>query len=355
VTESISIAVQELAADATRLAGRTITEKQVQRLLEAGLLPTPQLKGLGQSLGRKAVYPPETAALVVEASGLIRRHHSMDIAALTLFMRGRPVKERAVRRAYAAMVRRLAKVLSESPLPPGLDVAHRDLDPVDGRVTKLSGSRSRRVESLARRMGGASAVHDGLLDLSFIALGVKGVLDHLAPEAFLLSNLPPQTDVAPARDLLQRLHFDGIVCAVADASWPRVCLARDAAAFTLRKGIAESFVLEWAPTLAANDDAVAAFRAITRSEEYPTALLGIPAFLIAVPEARMKGFLEKLGGEVVRLEAVVQLMRSLPEKWRRFADNAVWAEATKDERERFEARLKRWIHAHPAEAEMLAG
>jgi hypothetical protein len=357
MTQPISLAVYELAEQASRLSGRSISAEQVKRLQEASLLPTPQVRGLGQGLGTEAVFPPDCAELVAEASDLIRRHHSMDMAALTLFVRGRPVRERAVRKAHTSMITALAETLYGSIPKAGLTLWNqgRELKAVEARVNRWAASRSRRVTTLAKRLRDTTVVFQGFLDLSYLLLGVDDMSDHISEEAIQVSGLSQGVDLTETEAVLQHLNLRDLVAALDGVvPWERVCLARDAAALTLRICTAASYIVEWAPTLVEGlEDDVVAFRAATQLEEYVIALLAVPAFLIALSAEQMSLFLPWAELNAQRQEARASLLSSLPKNWRRFADDAVLDDASEEERERFHTYLSRWAVKNPANAEVI--
>jgi len=84
------------------LARAGVSDQQFRRWRRAGLLPAPRRRW--QHRGSRALYPPSLIEQAQDARELVRRHHSLDTAALGLFGLGWPVSEERLRSAHLGWI-----------------------------------------------------------------------------------------------------------------------------------------------------------------------------------------------------------------------------------------------------------
>lgn len=95
------------ALDATAAAGYHVTARKLERWRQAGIIPRPQRRALGQGKGSESSYDDETLRHIVESARRAGCFDSLAKVALCLFAEGYPIVESVVRGSYDAYFQHL--------------------------------------------------------------------------------------------------------------------------------------------------------------------------------------------------------------------------------------------------------
>ncbi len=92
-----------LATAATKRGGRTVSPWQIERWRQWGLIDPPLREWRGRQ-GSRSIYSERSLEQACAVAELARRRRPLHEVALILFVRGVPIPEAAVLRAYASLV-----------------------------------------------------------------------------------------------------------------------------------------------------------------------------------------------------------------------------------------------------------
>jgi hypothetical protein len=125
-----------------------VSDTQLERWRQAGLLQSPVRHGLGRGRGSTSEYPPDAVDQAAELSALVRRGQPMERVALMMFARGRWVRPDALRDAYRYELKWFTKWLEARSVPNDpLASAEAIVDELD-KFTK----RDKRIKQWRRRL-----------------------------------------------------------------------------------------------------------------------------------------------------------------------------------------------------------
>jgi hypothetical protein len=178
-----------------------VSDTQLERWRQAGLLQTPVRHGRGRGRGSTSVYPAEAVDQAAELAGLVRRGRPVERVALMLFGRGRWVRDDALRDAYRHELESLANGFEARSLPGDpLASAEVIVDELD-KLTK----RDKRFKQWRRRLdhNWAASVNETAAKEAGLDGRAKPTAEHLAqareqhesPENTLRSALVGQVHV----------------------------------------------------------------------------------------------------------------------------------------------------------------
>jgi hypothetical protein len=101
-----------LALAASKRTGRTVSPWQIERWRQWGLIDPPIREWRGRK-GSRSIYSERSLDQTCAVAELARRRRPLHEVALILFVRGVPIPEGAVRRAYTSLFDRLADWLGD--------------------------------------------------------------------------------------------------------------------------------------------------------------------------------------------------------------------------------------------------
>src|SRR5580700_9726807 len=87
-----------LIEEAAKL-GYTVTERQIDRIRHAGLLPEARLISLGRGAGMSALHAPEDTAQLIAVLQQLRKRRSFSEAAFQLWIAGYRIDNKTVRKS----------------------------------------------------------------------------------------------------------------------------------------------------------------------------------------------------------------------------------------------------------------
>jgi hypothetical protein len=254
----------DLAAAVRRL-GVEVTIRQIERWREEGLLQGPERRGRGRGRGVVAVYAEGADQHAADIATQLGRQRRLHDAALVVFLHGYPVKERAVRSAFASIFGEIRSRLNPGELEDPWDVASK----VSGSLSR-NASRSATTTSWKRRLrksGSDEAISAVAHDLIRFALGDADDDETLSPEVLTAVGLDEVFESLPTGlrerfdNLIRMVSLPALEQTAATASFDKLQQARDSlvAMAALLHGEAE----------------------LSPAEEWSLAVVGIPIALLA--------------------------------------------------------------------------
>jgi hypothetical protein len=253
-----SHADRDLAARLTS-KGQDTSPWQVRRWRQDGYLK-PERRGLGRGLGTTAFYSDESVQQATALAEAIGEYRRLDEAALVVFGRGFPIKERALKRAYASTFSRIQRVVRPVDGEDPWDTAYRA-----ARVFSRRSSISPTATEWRKRLGELGRGEDFPLVLQdlirFFFLGDAEEDEVLMPQVFEAMGLNdvveslPGDDTDRLNDLLRTLNVPSLKRAVKRATLSELETARED---------------------------VGPFRGVL-ADDFLLVLIGIPAALVARP------------------------------------------------------------------------
>jgi hypothetical protein len=219
----------ELATQASRL-GVEVTPRQVERWREDGYLQVIR-RGRGRGLGTVAFYPPEAAEQVADLARAIQDFGRLDEAALVVFFHGHPIKERALKHAYASAYSRIRRFLKAMPEDDPWEVASRFSRTFSRRSATSQSAKAwrARLRSKGKADQFVPAVHEWI----YFFLGGAGEEETLSPEVFEALGIDgavsalEESERTAVSDLVRQLSLPALEAAVKEAGVADLEGARD--------------------------------------------------------------------------------------------------------------------------------
>jgi hypothetical protein len=349
---------RELALAASALADQPISEWQIKRWREAGLLPTTrEFRGRGRGSGPVGYLPQAQphAACIADA---LARNLTVGETCLVCFLRGFPPRERALKRAYADSYKRLTGWLERT--AGGTD------DPwtIADAVARLLARRSAgipNVRAAKQRLRDAgkppSALRDVLVNVMSAALGSPSRLHADTLLAFGMGGLTmpigPAGALATSDDLkLNRFSLPALADAAQESPLAELEQARDA--ILILRDVTVRFASILTRTHGIRLDQLDQLA----DDDLLSAVIGVPAALItrlALGKDTFDENLAKLRSELPRLLAMQRLLDALPPDLYPYLTLSATSLAALPEPqfERFRSEVQTYFDAHPEDVPSL--
>jgi hypothetical protein len=350
---------RELASAATALGNYEVSEWQIKRWREAGLLATVrEFKGRGAGSGPVG-YPPHAPAHAACLAEVLENNLTLNEACLVCFLRGFLPRERALKRAYtdsyAQVTGWLRRTAAGSDEPWTVaDAAARLLARRSAGLPRLRAARDR-LRSAGKP---PSILSDVLFNVLSAALGQPSRLQPDTLLAFgmdgLTTPISPAGSLAEPADLeLDRYSLAELARTAHESALNELEHARDA--LVVVRTVAVRFVSIVIRTHGLRLDQVEEFG----EDNLLAALLGIPALLIlctALGKEKLDANVEQLRTELPRLDAMQRYLDELAPDLHRYLSMSATRLAALDgpEFERLRDETRRYFSEHPEDLPLLA-
>jgi hypothetical protein len=348
-----------LATAASNARRREVTDWQIKRWREWGLLPTTRRflgRGRGSEPAEFLANGPQHAACL---AGAFERGLGRHEACLLCFLRGFSPQERALKSAYGTSFRQIARWV-ERTAGPGAD-KWAAAEAVAAVISRRSAAfpRMRAARARVRASGKPPrSLRDALINTVSVALGAPAQLRPDTLIAFGMEGLrAPVAGTEPLAsddDLnLGWLSLTALAASVKQSALGELEHARDD--FLTLREVASLLVSALVRTRGLRFDL---FDQLITDDPL-LALIGIPATLLMRKRVTAPVFeqnLEELRANLPRLHAFHRLLDAIPPDLHRYAAlDATQLEALREpERERFATALQTYFSAHPDDFALLA-